>query len=196
MAETQREAFMNSVEKQAMAFAIERHGDQVRDEGIPYVVHPIRVALELIDRHYEERFQNTGSIVPAALLHDVVEDTETTIVEVESAFGAEIAIYVAYLTFKKKEGESFQERSTRMVDELAAAPWQVRAIKLADRFDNVTSCSVWPGWKIKRYLKATRYLLERIGHTDYMLRGKVLVAVREKERELEERKVTVEGRRK
>lgn len=72
----------------ALAFAIERHGEVVRKGGgrVPYVTHVIAVA-ETLAYHYPER----DGLVVAGLLHDVVEDTSTVLDEVRCRFGDEVA---------------------------------------------------------------------------------------------------------
>ena len=77
----------------ARRFAEQSHAGQVRKyTGEAYITHPIRVA-ELVNEHVQD-----DNVLCAALLHDVVEDCEVTIEEIEQLFGGEIAEYVWYLT--------------------------------------------------------------------------------------------------
>src|SRR5262245_56161849 len=77
----------------AVAFARERHAGQARDgDQAPFVVHPLEAAALL------ERAGYSDEVVAAAVLHDVLEDTETRPVELEERFGREVANLVATVT--------------------------------------------------------------------------------------------------
>jgi (p)ppGpp synthase/HD superfamily hydrolase len=79
---------------EALTFAAECHSKQLRKcTGIPYITHPLIVA-ETLAYHYP----SSHDLIVAAVLHDVVEDTDTTIDEVEKRFGAEVAALVAAVT--------------------------------------------------------------------------------------------------
>lgn len=101
----------------AVNFALERHGDQEygKGSGIPYVYH-----LSMVDTNFTKRngytFNDTARM--AVWLHDVVEDTETTLEEIETLFGSRIAHAVDCLT--KREGESYDAYLVRVnSDDLA-----------------------------------------------------------------------------
>ena len=81
----------DDVEK-ALEFSIQSHKTQFRKSGEPYVVHPILVAA------ITAYFSNDEHMVIAALLHDVVEDTDTTIQTVSDMFGSDVALIVDGLT--------------------------------------------------------------------------------------------------
>jgi hypothetical protein len=72
--------------------ALKAHGDQKRRSGMPYITHPLEVAKILV-----ELGMDTESVV-GALLHDVVEDTDTSLQAVEKQFGKEIALLVGGVT--------------------------------------------------------------------------------------------------
>lgn len=119
--------------QRGLAFARARHGDQTRRGGLaPYWVHPVRVALELA--RWQE---DTPEGLVAALLHDTVEDTETTIGEIRAGFGHEVGGLVAWLTAPPSEsGADLRTYYARMRRE---APVPVVTLKLADRADNLRS---------------------------------------------------------
>ena len=71
--------------RQAFALAAEKHGDQKRRSGEPYIIHPLSVAAILVGLGMD-----TQSVM-AGLLHDVVEDTDCTGEELEQQFGKEVA---------------------------------------------------------------------------------------------------------
>ena len=71
--------------RRAYEFSADEHKDQLRDSGDPYLVHPLEVANLLVEMHLDV------VAIAAGLLHDVVEDTLTTVERIEELFGAEIA---------------------------------------------------------------------------------------------------------
>src|SRR5687767_4393506 len=80
--------------RRAYEIADAAHTGQLRDEGTPYIVHPIRVAVSLVD----ELEIDSPRLVCSALLHDVIEDSPITREEVAEIFGEEIAQIVWLLT--------------------------------------------------------------------------------------------------
>jgi (p)ppGpp synthase/HD superfamily hydrolase len=118
--------------RQALAFARARHGSQTRTGSqTPYWVHLVRVAMEVARWGLA-----TPELLAAALLHDVVEDTSTTIDEVEAGFGREVASAVAWLTCPTRPEAAVRDYYARLADE---APDGVKLVKLADRTDNLRS---------------------------------------------------------
>jgi hypothetical protein len=82
----------------AMHFAARAHGDQKMLEGLPYVVHLSTVAMELTCAFRMEQDRDEALALPCAILHDVVEDTETRLDQVAEEFGPCVAAGVAALT--------------------------------------------------------------------------------------------------
>ena len=78
--------------RRAYVFSADEHKGQVRRSGEPYLVHPLEVADFLADMHLDV------TAIAAGLLHDVVEDTLTTIERIEELFGPEVAHVVAGVT--------------------------------------------------------------------------------------------------
>ncbi|MGE0026769.1 MAG: HD domain-containing protein [Thermoleophilia bacterium] len=115
----------------ALAFARARHGSQFRrGSDTPYWVHLVRVAMELA------RWGETSPVLlQAALLHDTVEDTETTVGEIRTGFGPEVADLVDWLT-APEDAEAQREYYARLQ---AGAPFEAQLLKLADRVDNLRS---------------------------------------------------------
>ena len=121
---------MDKLEK-AYLLAKRAHGDQKRKNGDPYIVHPVKAAIILV-----ELGMDTDSIA-AALLHDVVEDTGVTLAEVERAFGAEVASLVEMLTDPSCPDDGNRERRKAIDREhTAQASREAKTIKLADLLDN------------------------------------------------------------
>ncbi|MGE5550060.1 MAG: RelA/SpoT family protein [Bacteroidota bacterium] len=134
MAETKAEADLDLVRK-AFAYAAQAHHGQRRDSGEDYIQHPLGVADILLDMGMD-----TTSIV-AALLHDVVEDTEVRIEQIEGIFGQDVALLVDGVT--KLSRLAFHSSEEQQVENLRkmflsmAKDLRVIVIKLADRLHNM-----------------------------------------------------------
>jgi guanosine-3',5'-bis(diphosphate) 3'-pyrophosphohydrolase len=117
--------------RRALAFARARHAGQIRrGSESPYWVHLVRVAMELSG--WGER---SPEMLQAALLHDTVEDTPTSLGEIRAGFGPEVADLVDWLTAPAREEDvrAYYERLH------ASAPRPAQLLKLADRVDNLHS---------------------------------------------------------
>ena len=108
------------------------HQGQVRNGsgGMPYVEHPVTVAALLDEHGYGE------ATLAAALLHDVVEDSDTTLDELHELFGDEVAGMVGALT-DDESIESYRERKAEHRERVAAATAGAHAIYGADKLTNV-----------------------------------------------------------
>jgi (p)ppGpp synthase/HD superfamily hydrolase len=111
---------------EAMMFCVKRHNGQLDKAGHPYHLHPIRVAFGLEASLVLRR--EDAQVV--ALLHDVVEDTKTTLEELEELFGPFVAMQVEVLT--RRKDEPYFDYINR------CDAWELtRAVKLADLYDNL-----------------------------------------------------------
>lgn len=121
--------------EKACKFSIDAHKNQKRDSGEPYFHHPLAVANILADMKLD-----SASII-TALLHDTVEDTETTIDQIRKEFSEEIATLVDGVTkLRKIEYQSESKRSVENFRKLLMAmsnDIRVLLIKLADRLHNM-----------------------------------------------------------
>jgi GTP pyrophosphokinase len=117
--------------RRALAFARARHGAQTRrGSSTPYWVHLVRVAMELA-----RWGEGAAPLLQAALLHDTVEDTATSIDEIRVGFGPVVADLVDWLTAPDdpvEERHYYHRLLTR-------GPDRARMLKLADRVDNLRS---------------------------------------------------------
>lgn len=146
----------SNLEKHALRFATRAHGDQKRKyDGQPYIVHPIAVA-EIV-----RSVPHTPEMIAAALLHDTVEDCDTTLLDIKEAFGGKVVQLVAWLT-----DISTPYHGNRVVRKeldrhhTALAPAAAKTIKLADLIDNSISIKEHDPdfWKV--YREEKRRLLE------------------------------------
>jgi (p)ppGpp synthase/HD superfamily hydrolase len=121
-----------NLKKSVLQFAIKAHEGQVRKyTGEDYIVHPIAVA-DMVKRHGGSEDQQC-----AALLHDVVEDTASTLADIDALFGHDIATLVEALTDTSMLGDG-NRRIRKGIDakRLAEAPAEAQFVKLADLIDN------------------------------------------------------------
>lgn len=127
------------------------HKGQVRKyTGEPYIEHPIAV-YELCREH---GLSETACV--AAILHDVVEDTNASMEEVEELFGEEVAEYVWYLTKPPAYVGNRQTRKALDRLRLANAPEEVRKVKFFDVFHNAPSIrehepDFWKTWRVEMW---------------------------------------------
>src|SRR6266542_1217842 len=121
--------------RKAYVFSAFEHRGQVRHSGEPYLIHPLAVADFLADMKLD------AVAIAAGLLHDVVEDTLTTIERIRELFGPEVAHVVEGVTkigaipfssSEERQAESFRKMLLAMVDDI-----RVILVKLADRLHNV-----------------------------------------------------------
>ena len=121
--------------KRAYDFAKEKHGNQLRKSGEPYIIHPVQVAYILANLELDD------ATICAALLHDVAEDTEVTIQDLAKEFSSEIAEMVDGVTklgnLKYTSAEEQQVENYRKMFLAMGKDIRVILIKLADRLHNM-----------------------------------------------------------
>jgi len=132
----------------AADFAARRHVAQRRKgvAGDPYLNHLVEVAALLAgatDGH-------DAALVAAGLLHDTLEDTDTTYEELETRFGADVALLVSEVTDDKSLPKA--ERKRRQIATASAKSERARMLKIADKVSNVRALAVSPpaDWDIAR----------------------------------------------
>jgi len=153
--------------QEVILLAEHAHAGQQRDDGYPYVIHPIRVARTLV----EEMGEYNPNVIAAALLHDVVEDTDVTLMEVERQFGGPIAMLVDSVTRPRAKEETEQDKLTtkpKNYQKILESSEETLRIKAADILDNMR------GWlaseeiirshgKLSRWLREAREWYIQIG---------------------------------
>ncbi|HEU5251995.1 MAG TPA: HD domain-containing protein [Solirubrobacterales bacterium] len=129
-AAAERSPLVRSALEQARA----DHAGQVRNGsgGMPYVEHPVTVAARLDEQGVRDE------VLAAALLHDVIEDSGTTLDELREKFGEEVAGMVGALT-DDQSIDSYRERKAEHRERVAAAAGEAMAIYGADKLTNVTT---------------------------------------------------------
>ncbi|MBY0339493.1 MAG: bifunctional (p)ppGpp synthetase/guanosine-3',5'-bis(diphosphate) 3'-pyrophosphohydrolase [Acetobacteraceae bacterium] len=144
---------------EAAAFAARAHRAQIRKNGEPYILHPIAVAEILAG------YRLDTATLCTALLHDVVEDTEVGLAEIERRFGAEVARLVDGVT--KLSRIEVQSERTKQAENLRklllamSADLRVLLVKLADRLHNMRTLAFVP--KPEKRQKTARETLEIYG---------------------------------
>lgn len=137
----------------AYRFAFERHIEQKRKSGEPYIIHPVAVALELT------KLKSDTSTICAGLLHDVLEDTKTDAAEMIEEFGKDIYELVdgvtklGKLNFKSSQQE--QANNFRKMLMAIAQDMRVVLVKLADRLNNMQTLQYLAPEKQFRIAKET-----------------------------------------
>ncbi|MEZ5379811.1 MAG: bifunctional (p)ppGpp synthetase/guanosine-3',5'-bis(diphosphate) 3'-pyrophosphohydrolase [Acidimicrobiales bacterium] len=146
----------------AYRMAAEAHANQRRKSGEPYIVHPVAVAKIVAGLGLDEY------TIAAALLHDAVEDTTCTVLDIEAAFGPEVAAIVDGVTkldrlhFNSKEAQqaaTFRKMLVAMSKDL-----RVLLIKLCDRLHNLRTIGAMPRWKQERAARETLDVYAPLAH--------------------------------
>lgn len=147
----------------ALAFAAHKHKDQRRKdaESSPYINHPISLANILSN----EGHVTDTAVICAALLHDTVEDTDTTSEELEEEFGSAIRGIVIEVTDDKTLDKAV--RKQRQIDHAAHISDQAKLVKLADKISNLRDVAGNPpsDWSVKRrqeYFDWAKAVIDRL----------------------------------
>ncbi len=155
---------MTNIVERARLFATAAHaavGQTRKYTGEPYVVHPIEVS-ELV-----ASVGGTEAMVAAALLHDILEDTDVTVDLLEAEFGSEVADLVLWLTDVSTPEDG--NRSTRKAldrQHSAAAPAAAQTIKVADLISNTRTIVEFDPGFARTYLAEKRLLLDVLTRAD------------------------------
>jgi GTP pyrophosphokinase len=148
--------------KKAFNVSLEAHRDMRRKSGEPYIYHPLEVALVCV----EEIGLGTTSII-SALLHDVVEDTDWELEDIEREFGPKVMTIIDGLTKisgvfeygSSQQAENFRKMLLTLSDDV-----RVILIKLADRLNNMRTLASMPRHKQLKIASETMYLYAPLAH--------------------------------
>ena len=147
--------------RMAYEIAVEAHSKQRRKSGEPYILHPIEVA-----RICAEEIGLGPTAIVAALLHDVVEDTEVTLDQIKKQFGERVAKIVDGLTkldglynVTSPQAENFKKVLTTLLEDV-----RVILIKMADRLHNMRTLGSMPRHKQLKIAAETSFIYAPLAH--------------------------------
>ena len=149
--------------RKAFDLSVEAHSKQRRKTGEPYIFHPIAVAKIVANE-----IGLGATSIASALLHDVVEDTEYTVDDIEQLFGETIARIVSGLTkisnINKDNNYSIQAENFRKMLLTLNDDVRVILIKIADRLHNMQTMDAMPGYKQVKIASETLYIYAPLAH--------------------------------
>src|SRR5215468_1775757 len=148
--------------KKAYDYSMKNHAGQSRASGEPYLVHPLEMALVLAEMKMD------SVAVAAGLLHDSVEDTSVTIVDIRKEFGEQVAHIVEgvtkisqidFATREEQQAENLRKMMLAMIDDI-----RVVLIKLADRLHNMRTLEHLTPERQQKIAKETLEIYGPIAH--------------------------------
>jgi GTP diphosphokinase / guanosine-3',5'-bis(diphosphate) 3'-diphosphatase len=148
--------------RKAYEFSQQHHAGQTRASGEPYLVHPLQVALVLAEMKMDP------VAVASGLLHDSVEDTSVTVVDIRKEFGEQVAHIVEgvtkidqidFATREEQQAENLRKMMLAMVDDI-----RVVLIKLADRLHNMRTLEHLPPERQQKIARETLDIYAPIAH--------------------------------
>src|SRR5450432_4099533 len=151
-----------TIVKKAYDYSLKHHEGQTRASGEPYLVHPLEVALVLAEMKMDP------VAVAAGLLHDSVEDTSVTIVDIRKEFGEQVAHIVEgvtkisaidFATREEQQAENLRKMMLAMVDDI-----RVVLIKLADRLHNMRTLEHLAADRQEKIARETLEIYAPIAH--------------------------------
>jgi GTP diphosphokinase / guanosine-3',5'-bis(diphosphate) 3'-diphosphatase len=159
--ELDRQAFPDFI--RALAFASRKHSQQRRKDAdaSPYINHPIAlVSILAVEAGIDDR-----DTLCAALLHDTIEDTDTSVEELVEAFGGPVASLVQEVTDDKRLPKA--ERKLRQVEHAAHLSPKARSVKLADKIANLRDVADsppvdWPLARRQEYFDWAKQVVDQI----------------------------------
>ncbi len=161
----------------AFRFAAEAHGSQkVPGSEIPYLYHISLVISEAASALFQEDIKNPDLMIQCAILHDTVEDTDTTIEMIEAAFGDKVSAGIAALT---KAGDMPKERAMKeSIARIRCQPHEIWMVKLADRITNLQPPpGHWTRQRCEEYRKEAFYILKALGDASPFLAGRLALKI-------------------
>jgi len=138
----------------AVSLARAKHQGQFRKDGSDYITHPLRVCLLLL----EVGGLDSPDLLCAALLHDVVEDTDTMVEELTGEYGSKVSDLVRSVTLADlRKGQSRSERDRAHFSSLSWEGRDAQILRSADRLDNISDMDDnFPKNRREEYLQDTR----------------------------------------
>ena len=148
--------------KDAYTLAKKAHEGQFRKSGEQYITHPLYVAKYLSEIGMDEE------TIISAILHDVIEDTDTELSTIKKKFGKEVSLIVDGVTKLDKinfsTNEEAQAESIRKMVIAMSKDVRVLILKLADRLHNIQTIESLPDWKQQNIASETLYVYSPLAH--------------------------------
>ena len=144
--------------EEVLEFAKTKHAGQKRDNGDDYIVHPIRVA-KLVDYYKGQYSKNRDVILAASLLHDTLEDTYTSFLELKDNFGAAVASLVEEVTSATFSSKIIG-KAKYLAEKMQMMTNYALIIKLADRLDNMRDLGSTSEEKKQRTINDNLFILD------------------------------------
>ncbi len=161
--------------QKAIIFATSKHmekGQKVPGTDLPYVVHLSSVAMEIIIAACNSENFNLEFAIQVALLHDIIEDTSTTIGELKDNFGIDIAHAVLALTKNSLLPKDQQMKDS--IRRIKVLQYEVWAVKLADRIANLqTPPPYWDIQKMLNYQSEAKIILMELNESNKYLANRL-----------------------
>lgn len=129
-------AILKSEYEDVLKFAYAKHLHQKRKTGEPFIFHPTRVFI------LAEKFTQDKAVLSAALLHDLIEDTDTTIEEIRENFGENVADLVTELTLPKGLKHGDHSKASYLSKSIIKLSDDALLLKLCDRLDNLQDINI------------------------------------------------------
>jgi guanosine-3',5'-bis(diphosphate) 3'-pyrophosphohydrolase len=146
----------------AFQFAYDGHNGQNRKSGEPYITHPLHVALYLCELNFDKE------TIAAALLHDLIEDTDISYEDIKKEFGEEVADIVDGVTkldkIKYSSNEEAKADAIRKMVIAMSKDIRVLILKLADRLHNIQTIEYHQDWKQEKIANETLYVYAPLAH--------------------------------
>jgi guanosine-3',5'-bis(diphosphate) 3'-pyrophosphohydrolase len=157
--------------QKTILFATTKHhnlGQTIPGTNLPYLVHLSNVAMEIIFAAHHSTNFDTDFAVQLALLHDTLEDTDTTFEELSQAFSHSVADGV--LALSKNKSLAKEDQLNDSIERILLQPKEVWSVKLADRITNLQKPpSHWSPSKISQYHREAQSILEKLkGGNQYL----------------------------
>lgn len=168
----------------AREYAEKQHKGAYRKfAGEPYVEHPKRVA-KFVKKF--KRSHKLDDLISAALLHDTIEDTDTTEEDLEKMFGGLVSSLVKELSSDKEEIEKIGKKEYLAKKMTGMSSWGL-VIKLADRLDNVSDLKDASEKFREKYSKETKYILNQLEKNRELTKtqNKIMREIKKKLKELQ-----------
>jgi len=159
---------------EAIIFAARKHAGQVRKgTDIPYITHPMEVMQILTASDCKEE------VIIAGILHDTLEDTKTSPMEIMDLFGENVLKLVA--AESEDKSKTWKERKQATIDRLTNADWDIKLICLADKLSNLRSMAadkaavgdkLWERFNASKediewyYREVSEEIYHDLGHTE------------------------------